>query len=254
MKYSFALAAIVAIASAQEAAEDWTSETVVEPVPEPSAVEKLFELNEAGQFQLVHPKSPAISFTDADDAAIQAYFEGKMAEATELDMEFLDAWKNYESAVHQPWDDFLTKVEDLTVRGMDMGAKNDQEIITWMAQNTFVDGESLYDKYPQVQDVLAGIQAQADHNKEVFSLDALRATPNALYYKHHSLQSEMNYDMPPAEYADWEEPSHPARDAMEQAWNEDMEQAAENLMSYGFDPEVVNRWFEDKSASFEDLQ
>ena len=33
-----------------------------------------------------------------------------------------------------------------------------------------------------------------------------------------------------------------------------MEQAAENLMSYGFDPEVVNRWFEDKSRSFEDLQ
>ena len=33
-----------------------------------------------------------------------------------------------------------------------------------------------------------------------------------------------------------------------------MEQAAENLMSYGFDPDVVNRWFEDKSRSFEDLQ
>jgi len=33
-----------------------------------------------------------------------------------------------------------------------------------------------------------------------------------------------------------------------------MEQAAENLMSYGFDPDVVNAWFEDKSRSFEDLQ
>jgi hypothetical protein len=253
MKYSFALADIVAIASAQEAAEDWTtSETVVEPVPEPSAVEKLFELNEAGQFQLVHPKSPAISFTDADDAAIQAYFEGKMAESTALDMEFLDAWKNYESVVSQPWNDFLTKVEDLTVRGMQMGAKNDQEIITWMAQNTFVDGESLYDKYPQVEDVLAGIQAQADHNSEVFSLDALRATPNALYYKHHSLQSEMNYDSPDYYYeeGEWEEPSHPVRDHFE----EEMQKKADNLMSYGFDPEVVNRWFEDTSASFEALQ
>ena len=25
-------------------------------------------------------------------------------------------------------------------------------------------------------------------------------------------------------------------------------------MSYGFDPDVVNRWFEDKQRSFEDLQ
>ena len=152
MKYSFALAAIVAIASAQEAmpANDTASFNETYPEPEPSMIEKLFELNEAGQFQLVYPESPAISFTDADDAAIGAYFEGKMAEATELDMEFLEAYRSYESAVHQPWNDFLTKVEDLTVRGMQMGAKNDQEIVTWVANNTFVDGQSLYDKYPEV--------------------------------------------------------------------------------------------------------
>ena len=83
-----------------------------------------------------------------------------------------------------------------------------------------------------------------------FSLDRLRATPNALYYKHHSLQSEYPEEYPYYEGATYEEPSHPVRDAFE----EDMEQAAENLMSYGFDPDVVNRWFEDKSRSFEDLQ
>ena len=43
-----------------------------------------------------------------------------------------------------------------------MDAKTDQEIVTWMASNTFINGESLMDKYPQVQDVLMGIQAQAD--------------------------------------------------------------------------------------------
>ena len=46
------------------------------------------------------------------------------------------------------------------------------------------------------------------------------------------------------------EESNPVRDAFE----EDMEQVAENLMSYGFDPDVVNAWFQDKSQSFEDLQ
>ena len=31
---------------------------------------------------------------------------------------------------------------------MEMDAKTDQEVVEWMARNTFVDGESLYDKYP----------------------------------------------------------------------------------------------------------
>ena len=77
---------------------------------------------------------------------------------------------------------------------MQMGAKNDQEIIEWMAKNTFIDGESLYDRYPQVDEVLAGIQAQADANSEAFSLDRLRATPTALYYKHHSLSTSYYYN------------------------------------------------------------
>ena len=33
-----------------------------------------------------------------------------------------------------------------------------------------------------------------------------------------------------------------------------MEKARDNLMSYGFDPKVVNTWLEDTSQSFEDLQ
>jgi len=41
--------------------------------------------------------------------------------------------------------------------------------------------------------------------KEAFSLDGLRATPNALYYKHHTLQEE---------YARQEEmESNPVKDA-----------------------------------------
>ena len=125
MKYSFALAAIVAIASAQEPVSDFCEFVPNDPScpgyvppPEPTLAEKLFELNEDGQFQLVWPKNPAITFTDADDAAIKAWFDGKMDEATALDMEFLEAYKDYESAVHAPYNDFLTEVEDLTVRGI----------------------------------------------------------------------------------------------------------------------------------------
>ena len=78
--------------------------------------------------------------TDADDAAIKAWFDGKVAESTALDMEFYQAFKDYESAVSQPYNDFITQVEDLTVRGMQMDAKTDQEIFEWVAKNTFVDG------------------------------------------------------------------------------------------------------------------
>ena len=98
MKYSFALAAIVAIASAQDMVVEAADVPAV-PEPQPSLAEKLFEKNEAGQFQLVWPEHPAITVTDADDAAVQAWFEGKMADATALDMEFLQAWKDYESVV-----------------------------------------------------------------------------------------------------------------------------------------------------------
>ena len=117
MKYSFALAAIVAVTSAQDAAVSADTGYYI-PEPEPTLAEKLFELNEDGQFQLVWPNNPAITFTDADDAAIKAWFEGKMVEATALDIEFLEAYKDYESAVHAPYNDFLTEVEDLTVRGI----------------------------------------------------------------------------------------------------------------------------------------
>ena len=71
---------------------------------------------------------------------------------------------------------------------------------------------------------------------ESFSLDRLRATPNALYYKHHSLQSESpegyffindwgecvykyadgserGAEMWECEQGSWEEPSHPVKDA-----------------------------------------
>ena len=44
------------------------------------------------------------------------------------------------------------------------------------------------------------------------------------------------------------------KDALQKAIQEDMEKMRENLFSYGFDPEVVNAWFQDKSQSFEELQ
>jgi hypothetical protein len=40
-----------------------------------------------------------------------------------------------------------------------MDAKTDQEIVEWMASNTFINGEALIDKYPQIEEVLMGIQA-----------------------------------------------------------------------------------------------
>jgi hypothetical protein len=44
------------------------------PEPEPTLAEKLFELNDEGQFELVWPNNPTISVTDADDAAIAEWW------------------------------------------------------------------------------------------------------------------------------------------------------------------------------------
>ena len=61
----------------------------------------------------------------------------------------------------QPKDEFLTEVEELTVRGIKLDYKTKEEILTWMASNTFINGEAAIDKYPQITDVLAGIEAKA---------------------------------------------------------------------------------------------
>ena len=44
--------------------------------------------------------------------------------------------------------------------------------------------------------------------------------------------------------------AEPVKDAL----REDLQKMEENLISYGFDPEAVNAWFNDKSRSFEELQ
>ena len=144
-----------------------------------------------------------------------------------------------------------------------MDAKTDQEIVEWMASNTFINGESLMDKYPQIEEVLMGIQMQADEMSQAFNLDGLRATPHALYYKatynpaladpegyyfmneygecvfKYSDGSEMG-----AELSDCGmEESNPVRDAVKAQWDADMQKMRDNLWSYGFDPEVVNAWF-----------
>ena len=57
---------------------------------------------------------------------------------------------------------------------------------------------------------------------ESFSLDGLRATPNALYYKHHSLQEEA---VPYYEGVTWEEPAVEESNPIRDAFAEDMRKA-----------------------------
>ena len=42
----------------------------------------------------------------------------------------------------------MTAAEEYTVRGAELDAKTDQEVFTWIAENTFIDGVAAIDKYP----------------------------------------------------------------------------------------------------------
>ena len=146
-----------------------------------------------------------------------------------------------------------------------------------MASNTFIDGEAAIDKYPQITEALASIEAKAKEMGQSFNLDALRATPDALYYDYdmtetaapHVLSTSSQYYERSADGTDCQlvtefngkvvgrttgEDMSYCAEPVKDALREDLQKMEENLISYGFDPEVVNAWFEDKSRSFEELQ
>ena len=91
---------------------------------------------------------PRISFNDVDEQEIRVWVAGKEVEASEHNQQWVEAWRSYEQAVAQPWDDFVTRAEELTVSGAKMDMQTKEEVISFIAENTFVDGVSLSETFP----------------------------------------------------------------------------------------------------------
>lgn len=85
-----------------------------EPTAEDCPFLKVFEQNDAGQWQLKRPDLPEITFSDVDEEAIRAWVESKETEAELQDQKWADAWLAYEAAVVAPWNAFLDQAEQLT--------------------------------------------------------------------------------------------------------------------------------------------
>jgi len=55
-----------------------------------------------------------------------------------------------------------------------------EEMITFVAENTFIDGQSLADTFPGIEDFLSAMDDSADNLEDRFNLDSLSVTPRVL--------------------------------------------------------------------------
>ena len=88
------LVAVCALAQGDAAATEAGASTgvVEEPTAEDCPFLKVFERNDAGQWQFRQPDLPKISFADVDKEAIRAWVESKETEAELQDQKWVSAW------------------------------------------------------------------------------------------------------------------------------------------------------------------
>jgi hypothetical protein len=98
----------------------------------------------------------------------------KEAAYKEMDQKWMDAWGTYQQAIAQPWNDFLTTSEELEREGSQLDVQTTEEVVNFVADNTYVDGQTLNEAFPEVQEWLAGMRDEVTRRSEEFSLDKLR--------------------------------------------------------------------------------
>ena len=105
-----------------------------------------------------------------------------------------------------------------------------------MSENTFVNGSKLADIFPQVEEYLLELQNNAANAGDMLNFDGIRMTPlNLSKYKKNNDSDSEDSD----EYDEYE--PTPA------------DKIKEKIISYGYDPEVVSAWLENKGATWDEL-
>lgn len=164
MKF-FAAALIAALAYGQETAPVVIEEPVAaEPTPM-EQFESMFEVNaETGRVEIKAlesmPELPKISFADVSDEEVMAWATGKQAESEAWTQEWMAAYEAYETAIAAPWNTLVDQADSLIVAGALADVQTDAEVITFVADNTFVDGVALSAMFPEIEEVIAGMYAQ----------------------------------------------------------------------------------------------
>lgn len=139
------------------------------------------------------------------------------------------------NAITEPWNDFVTRAEELSIEDAKIDAQTEEEIIRFVADNTFVDGVSLTDKYPEIDQWIADMKAQANY-EEFFNFDPIRIPveePTPVYMQTYIEYDPVYYPEPaPVDYTP--EPT-PFEKACEEMKNK--------FIEYGYDPAVAEAWF-----------
>ena len=181
------------------------------------------------------------------------------------DAKWAEAWQTYMDAVAQPWNDFLTQAEKLSDEYVESGIQTDQEIMRFIAENTFVDGKSLSEVFPQFEDFLASYREEALVWDDWFNFDAFRRTPRNLKKLGGYFDAEGNYHPNEAMVQDWEEnqqePTSESDAESEESSDEDTGDRLENVMdkiegaavTYGYDPEIIKAYLQDKEATLAEV-
>ena len=138
-------------------------------------MDDVFEMNDHGEWQFKAPDVPKITFNDIDQKAIDNWATEKEAVYRDMDSRWAEAWKSYQAAIAKPWDDFLTSVEGLIQEGHDQDWKTNEEVFTFICNNTYIDGKSIAEKFPESVEWFKEVKAEADARAEEFSLSQLRA-------------------------------------------------------------------------------
>jgi len=159
-----------------------------------------------------------------------------MDESTAQGQKWTDAWMTYEEAIAQPWNDFVSRAEQLSVEDAELDMQTDEEIIRFISDNTYVDGASLTDTYPEINEWIADMKNSTDW-EAIMNYDAIRAPMNTT----QPIMLQSNYEDP--YYYDDEYVEEPTK--FESAMNEAMDKIQDKAVEYGFDPTVAKQWLMD---------
>ena len=117
----------------------------------------MFVLNSEGRYELkgTDYDIPQVSFNDVDDQEVADYVEETEQRYVENDEKWTDSWQEYQDASAQPWNNFLDSVESNSQERDSIDVDVATDILVFVAENTYVDGQSLASKYSvEIDDVL----------------------------------------------------------------------------------------------------
>lgn len=133
-----------------------------------------------GKFEANLPFLPQLKWTIMGEDEIGKWVQSKEDEKMALEQEWVDALNTLSEAVKKPLQDFAEAAETLKTKEKLNELNTTSEVISWIADNTFVDGTSLRDINPDIDELLANLNHEAESLEDRFFLRAISATPRTI--------------------------------------------------------------------------